>query len=148
MDFFINIFYQVRFIKKSVNKIIISILQFKKLPNEISQKENIMPKVKLKKTPYVIRLMHEDTTAGTYRVSKEIFLSVTKELKPYQSFSQEPKKIRCVETEEIFKNAKEVIELLIQQGKSTSYSAFSRIKDVCNKKREKAYGYHWEFIEN
>lgn len=107
-----------------------------------------MQKVKFKKTPYIIRLMHEASTIGTYRVSKEIFLSVTKKLKPCQSFRQEPKKIRCVETGEIFKNAKEVNELLIQQGKSTSYSAFSRIKDVCNKKREKAYGYHREFIDD
>lgn len=36
--------------------------------------------------------MHEASTIGTYRVSKEIFLSVTKELKPCQSFRQEPKK--------------------------------------------------------
>lgn len=74
------------------------------------------------------------------KIPKHIIISiftVTKELKPCQSFRQEPKKIRCVETGEIFKNAKEVNELLIQQGKSTSYSAFSRIKDVCNKKKKK-----------
>ncbi len=100
-----------------------------------------------KKSHYVIRLINNDTTAGTYRVSEEIFLDIQKQIKPYRSTRYEPKKIRCIETGEVFEKAKDANEMLIKKGLSQSYAAYSAIKDVCNKKRETAYGYHWEFVD-
>lgn len=101
-----------------------------------------------KSSPYIIRLIENDKMLGTYRVSKEMFLSVQNEIKPYQTFKEKTKKVKCIETGEIFDSAKQANEILIKKGLSCSYTAYNIIKDVCHKKRKAAYGYHWEFVED
>ncbi|CDE60640.1 unknown [Fusobacterium sp. CAG:439] len=51
-----------------------------------------MQKVKFKKTPYIIRLMHEASTIGTYRVSKEIFFLLQKNSNPASRLDKNLKK--------------------------------------------------------
>ena len=56
-----------------------------------------------KTSSYIIRLIVNDSVVGTYRVSKKIFfLSMQKDLSPYKSFKEKAKKVKCVETGEIF----------------------------------------------
>jgi len=50
------------------------------------------------------------------------------------------KSVRCIETGEIFKSTIEAAKSLGKKG--------SHIYDVCNGKREKALGYHWEWIKD
>lgn len=110
-------------------------------------KEYIMTNQKITKTPYIIRLIVNEKNSGTYRVSKDLFIKIKNLIKPYQSFKNKSKKVKCVETGEIFKNAKAANDMLIKKGISSSYDAYNRIKEVCNKRKEAAYGLHWEFVD-
>lgn len=96
-----------------------------------------MTNQKITKTPYIIRLLVNEKNSGTYRVSKDLFITIKNLIKPYQSFKNKPKKVKCVETGEIFKNAKAANDMLIKKGISSSYDAYNRIKEVCNKRKEK-----------
>ena len=107
-----------------------------------------MSKQTPKSTPYIVRLLENDTVIGTYRVSKEIFLSIQNEVKPYQTFREKTKKVKCIETGEIFNSAKQANEMLVEKGLAGSYTAYSRIKDVCHNRKETAYGFHWEFVKD
>ncbi len=106
--------------------------------------KNKSPKI----SPYIIRLVKDETVIGTYRVSKEMFLSVQKEAAPYQTFREKTKKVKCIETGEIFNSAKQANEMLVEKGLAGSYTAYSRIKDVCHNRKETAYGFHWEFVKD
>lgn len=53
-----------------------------------------------------------------------------------------PKKVRCIETGEIFRHSKDATIWLISKGKSKSYDGYIRIKDVCHGRKEQAFGYH------
>lgn len=106
-----------------------------------------MTNEKITKTPYIIRLTINGKNSETYRVSKDLFITIKNIIKPYQSFKNKPKKVKCIETGEIFENAKDANDMLIQKGLSYSYDAYNRIKEVCNKKRKTAYGLHLEFID-
>lgn len=110
-------------------------------------KEILMAKKKLKMSPYIIRMTIDEQNSETFRVNQDVFSTVKNLIKPYQSFKNKPKKVRCIETGEIFKHAKEANDMLIQKGISYSHDAYNRIKEVCNKKKESAYGFHWEFVE-
>ena len=105
--------------------------------------KNQSPKI----SPYIIRIVEDETVIGTYRVSKEMFLSVQKDAAPYQTFRAKTKKVKCIETGEIFNSAMHANEVLVEKGLAKSYSAYIRIKEVCNKKKNTAYGFHWEFVE-
>ena len=107
-----------------------------------------MSKQTPKSTPYIVRLLENDTVIGTYRVSKEIFLSIQNEVKPYQTFRKKTKKVKCIETGEIFNSAKQANEMLVEKGLAGSYTAYSRIKDVCHNRKDTAYGFHWEFVKD
>ena len=107
-----------------------------------------MSKQTPKSTPYIVRLLENDTVIGTYRVSKEIFLSIQNEVKPYQTFREKTKKVKCIETGEIFNSAKQANEMLVEKGLAGSYTAYSRIKDVCHNRKDTAYGFHWEFVKD
>ncbi len=106
-----------------------------------------MTNKKITKTPYIIRLVIDEKSSETYRVSKDLFIMVKNIIKPYQSFKNKSKKVKCIETGEIFKNAKDANDMLIEKGLSSSYDAYNRIKEVCNNKRKSAYGLHWEFVD-
>lgn len=106
-----------------------------------------MTNKKISKTPYIIRLTINEKNSETYRVSKDLFIKIKYIIKPYQSFKNKPKKVKCIETGEIFNNAKDANDMLIKRGVSSSYDAYNRIKEVCNKRKEAAYGLHWEFVD-
>lgn len=58
--------------------------------------------------------------------------------------------IRCVETGQVFRNARFAAEWIeqefIKNGKEKPRRASSNIRKVCNNKRATAYKYHWENI--
>ena len=102
---------------------------------------------KNKNSTYIIRLINNNAMTGTYKVNEKIFYEIEKQIKQYRSFRHKPKKVKCIETGEIFERAKDANEMLIKRGISNSYTAYSAIKEVCNKKKDMAYGFHWEFVE-
>jgi len=116
------------------------------LIKNIDKKDIIMKKI-TKLSPYIIRLHVNQQNLGLYRVSEELFLKIKKEIEPYRSLPPAPKKVRCIETGKIFAHAKEAYDWLAEQGKTSSYHGVLSIKNVCNGKHEKMYGYHWEFVD-
>lgn len=147
MNFFIAIFYQMILVKNFIKAFNTIIFTISKIPNEISQKKNIMNIKKNKNSTYIIRLINNNSMTGTYRVNEKIFYEIEKQIKQYHSFRHKPKKVKCIETGEIFERVKDANEMLIKKGISNSYTAYSAIKEVCNKKKDMAYVFHWEFVE-
>ena len=74
MNFFIAIFYQMRLVKNFIKAFNTIIFTISKIPNEISQKENIMNIEKNKNSTYIIRLINNNAMTGTYRVNEKISL--------------------------------------------------------------------------
>ena len=95
----------------------------------------------------VIVLKDEEEKSCNYRVPKELFLKFQEELIQYRSESIKPKAIRCVETEEVFRCARDTHRWLHEKGVTTSYSVDSGIKFACKNPKRTAYGFHWEFVE-
>lgn len=103
------------------------------------------PKAKTFRSNYRIELKQENIKMGTYKVPKEMFEKIKSEIKQYQSIGVPSKKVRCIETGKIFKNA----------GEAAKWAAFARernycdqdlIKQCCRGKQKTSYGYHWEFV--
>ena len=95
----------------------------------------------------VIVLKDEEEKSCNYRVPKELFLKFQEELIQYRSESLKPKAIRCVETGDVFRCARDTITWLHKKGVTTSYSVDSGIKFACKNPKRTAYGFHWEFVE-
>ncbi len=102
-------------------------------------------KINSKKSKYIIRMQYGSNPMNTYRVSKEIFLDIKNKVTPYRSMPPPVKKIKCIETGQTFKCAKDVMDWLFATGKTTNINSFAIVKTACNKKC-KAYDYHFEFI--
>ena len=113
----------------------------------IVKRRQFMLTLQNKTSSYIIRLIVNDSVVGTYRVSKKIFLSMQKDLSPYKSCKEKSKKVKCVETGEIFNSAKQANEMLVKKGLSYSYTAYIRIKNACKNREETAYGFHWQFVD-
>lgn len=59
------------------------------------------------------------------------------------------KKVRCVETNIIFESKLEAAVWLKKENLAKFISsAEQRLRAVCNGRSNKAYGYHWEYVNN
>lgn len=57
------------------------------------------------------------------------------------------KSVRCIETGQIFGSKLKAAAWLLNNGIIKSYgSGENQIRAACNGKKEKAYGYHWEYV--
>lgn len=74
MNFFIAIFYQMRLVKNFIKAFNTIIFTISKVPNEISQKENIMNIEKNKNSTYIIRLINNNAMTGTSGLMKKYFM--------------------------------------------------------------------------
>ncbi len=111
-----------------------------------------MPKENKKKTKmpkYYITIRENDKVIGSYsRIRIGLLTTIIKVLEPFKTSPVQPKKVMCIETERIFKNASEAAKLLVEQRKSKCYiGAANAIKDVCKGRKKTAYGYKWKFVE-
>lgn len=57
--------------------------------------------------------------------------------------TKKPQKVMCIETGQIFNNAKEAARLM----NISSVNANINISSCCRKVKKSAYGYHWKFVE-
>lgn len=104
-----------------------------------------MPKENNKKTKmpkYYITIRENDKVIGSYsRIRIGLLTTIIKVLEPFKTSPVKPKKVMCIETERIFKNACEAAKLLVEQRKSKCYiGAANAIKDACKGRRKTAYG--------
>ncbi len=100
---------------------------------------------KLKNRCTVTLKQDDFSTQKTYRVNERLFYMLEKNLEKYRSKSQQPKKIRCVETGQIFESVRKAGEWL-EFVLEINYCDFRLLKQACYRKNGKSYGYHWEFV--
>ncbi len=101
---------------------------------------------KVQYSNYIVRLQEKNNSFNSYRVSKELFFTIKNSVEPYRSLPPQMKKVKCIETGQIFRNAYEAMNWVVKNGKTDNNNAYVNIKSVCNKRRKTAYGYHWEFV--
>ena len=85
---------------------------------------------------------------GNYKVSEETFNKIKDRIEEYRSIGHICKKIRCIETGQIFENAK-MASRWVSYVKENFYNRCNSdlIKQCCRGKQKTSYGYHWEFVK-
>lgn len=96
---------------------------------------------------FIIVLKQEDIKIGTYKVSAQRFNKLKEKLQPYRSLPAQSKKVRCIETGQIFENAKAASKWAAFV-RENFYCSYDLIKQCCRGKQKTSYGYHWEFVKN
>ena len=94
---------------------------------------------------FTITLKENDNSMGTYKINSRLFDTLKKYLEPYQSFQPKAKKIRCIESGEVFDCARDAGKW-VEFVKEIYYCNFDLIKQTCKGKQKTSYGYHWEFV--
>lgn len=82
---------------------------------------------------------------GKYRVDEKRFNKVKESVEKYRSIGRICKKVRCIETGQLFENAG-VAAKWAAFAKERSYCQQDLIKQCCRGKYKTAYGYHWEWV--
>ncbi len=82
---------------------------------------------------------------GNYRVDIKRFNKIKESVEKYRSIGHICKKVRCIETGQIFENAREAARW-VAFAREMSYCDFGLIKQCCRGKQKTSYGYHWEFV--
>ena len=92
----------------------------------------------------------ENYDTKTYRLTEEMFMSLSFRLEPYRSYGEKSKPIRCIETGKIFNSAMKALRWLSDFGVEYSYNNANKIKKVCKGKgrEEKAFGFHWRYAND
>lgn len=98
-----------------------------------------------KETTYTVILREKQTSIGTFKIPQNLYDRLVKELEPYRTHAQEAKKIRCIETGQIFKSAREASHWVMDNNK-IEYCDMNLIKQTCKGKQLTSYGFHWEFV--
>lgn len=101
---------------------------------------------KLKNRCTVTLKQDDFSTIKTYRINDRMYYLLEKSLEKFRSKSQMPKRIKCVETGQIFESARKASEW-VEFALEINYSNFNLIKAACNRKNGMSYGYHWEFAD-
>lgn len=96
------------------------------LPNNENQN------LSLKKGKFSIILKENDTNQCTYKIDRKLFDTLKKYLEPFRSFQSKAKKIRCIETGQIFNSAKEATKWI--EREQGLYCRMSYIKQACRGK--------------
>ena len=105
----------------------------------------LYPKAKTFKSKYRIVLMQEDIKMGTYKVPEKMYEKLKSEIEQYRSLGYHLKKVRCVETGQIFESAREAARW-VRFATERDYCDFDVIKQCCRGKQKTSYGYHWEWV--
>lgn len=96
---------------------------------------------------YTVILKQEDIKMGSYKISSEMFNLLMEKIKPFRSLQEQSKKVRCIETGEIFKNVRAASNW-VAFVRENYYCDMNLIRQACKGKQKTSYGYHWEFVEN
>ena len=98
------------------------------------------------KNLYMVILKQEEIKMGSYKISPQRFHKLLKKIKPFQSLPAPSKNIRCLETGQIFENAREASKWAAFV-RECDYCDSDLIKQCCRGKQKTSYGYHWEFVK-
>ncbi len=100
------------------------------------------PKIK-----YTAVLMQEDIKMGTYKLNKKQLDSLIKKINQFRSLPEPKKKVKCVETGQIFESAREAAKW-VEFVREIEYCHHDYIKLVCKGKHKTCFGYRWEFVKD
>lgn len=119
--------------------------KFYSLQKKLEPFRILYPKAKTFKSRCRIILKQEATKMGTYKVPERIFNSIKASIEQYRSVGIPSKKVRCIETGNVFESAWEAARWAAFVGER-SYCDMDLIKQCCRGKQKTSYGYHWEFV--
>ena len=94
-----------------------------------------------------ITLKQDNILMGKYKVDIKKFNKIKEKIEEYKSVGYPSKKVKCIETGQIFKNASEAcrwVEFVREGG----FCNKDLIKQCCRGKQKTSYGYHWEFVKD
>ncbi len=94
---------------------------------------------------YLVILLKNGLSEGRYKINKELFGQIKAKIRPFRSQPMKAKAIRCIETGQIFKCAREAQAWVYHQELTTTMN-FEAIKKACKGHRNTMYGYHWEYV--
>ena len=103
-------------------------------------------KPKKLKIKYTAILKQEDIKMGTYKLNQKQTNTLIKKIEKYRSLPEPKKKIRCIETGQIFESARDAAEW-VEFVREIDYCRADYIKLVCKGKHKTCFGYHWEFAK-
>lgn len=98
-----------------------------------------------KQRKFSITLKENGTNSCSYKVNRKIFDTLKKYLEPFRSLQTKAKRIKCVETGQIFESAREASNW-IKLATKADYCDMNLIKQACKGKQKTSYGYHWEWV--
>jgi len=99
------------------------------------------------KVKYTAILKQEDIKMGTYKLNKKQTNSLIKKIEKFRSLPEPKKKIRCIETGQVFDCARDAAEW-VEFVREIDYCKMDYIKLVCKGKHKTCFGYHWEFVKD
>jgi len=99
------------------------------------------------KNLYMVILKQEEIKMGSYKISPQRFHKLLKKIKPFQSLPAPSKNVKCLETGQIFENAREASKWAAFV-RECDYCDSDLIKQCCRGKQKTSYGYHWEFVKD
>ena len=99
------------------------------------------------KGKFSIILREDDSNQCSYKINRHLFDTLKKYLEPFRSYQAKPRKIRCIETGQIFYSAREA-SYWVEANRKIAYCDMNLIKQACKGKQKTSYGYHWEFVED
>lgn len=82
---------------------------------------------------------------GTYKIPEKMYEKIKYEIEQYHSLGYPSKKVRCIETGQIFENAG-IAAKWVAFAREESYCNLDLIKQCCRGKQKTSYGYHWEWV--
>ena len=116
-----------------------------------------------KKGKFSIILREDDSNQCSYKINRHLFDTLKKYLAPFRSYQSKPRKIRCIETGQIFYSAREAsywveanrkiaysreASYWVEANRKIAYCDMNLIKQTCKGKQKTSYGYHWVFVED
>ena len=84
---------------------------------------------------------------GNYKVDIKTFNKIKEKIEQYRSLGHICKKVKCLETGQVFKNANDACRW-VEFVREVYFCHKDLIKQCCRGKQKTSYGYHWEFVKD
>lgn len=118
---------------------------FYEIQKDLEPYRTLYKKVIKSKKIYTAILKQEDIKMGSYKISSEKFNLLIKKIEQFKSTQEQSKKVRCLETGQIFENARAASHW-VAFVRENYYCNLDLIRRCCRGCQKTAYGYRWEFV--
>ncbi len=118
---------------------------FYEIQKDLEPYRTLYKKAIKSKKIYTAILKQEDIKMGSYKISSEKFNLLMEKIKPFKSLQEQSKKVRCLETGQIFENVRAASNW-VAFVRENYYCNLDLIRRCCRGCQKTAYGYRWEFV--